>query len=155
MAPVITPWQAGQELLCSAGLGMLVGLLRLVWPVKGRAAFWPDFLAVGLALLLLQSYAASASYAGGVRWYMAAGAALGAAAVQAALGELAAAWMRGIRRALGWPMRLAAQWVLRPARKACLRRQEQAKGRRAEKRMAKDEKKILKKEHRLLYNSNV
>lgn len=154
MAPVITPGQAGQDLLCCVGLGMLAGLLRLAWPVRGRAAFWPDFLAVGLALVLLQGYAAGSSYAGGLRWYMALGAAAGAAVVQAALGD-AARWLAGRAFwALSWPLRLAQKRLLGPLWKRA-RRLRGPRRQKNRKRVAKDEKKILQKEHRLLYNSNV
>jgi hypothetical protein len=101
MAPVLAPGQVGQELLCCLGLGLLVGLVRLVLPTGGAnrrgkrtklakySAIAADFLAVGFVCLLVQAYAAGASYAGGVRWYMLAGAALGAGAVQQLLGPAA------------------------------------------------------------------
>ncbi len=154
MAPVITPAQAGQDLLCCLGLGMLVEGLRAVWPIRGRAAFWPDFFAVGLALVLMQGYAAGSSYAGGLRWYMAAGAAAGAAVMQAALGDAARRAACFMLRALGWPLQLAIKWIFGPA-KGRLKRLRGPLRKKNRKTMAKDEKKILQKEHRLLYNYNV
>ena len=48
----------------------MLGSVRAVFPVRGRAAFLPDMALVGAVLLGLQSYAAALSAGGVLRWYM-------------------------------------------------------------------------------------
>jgi hypothetical protein len=155
MAPVITPWQAGQEMLCCAGLGMLVATLRLFAPTKGRFAFAADFFAVGFALLLMQGYAARAAYAGGVRWYMAVGAALGAATVEQLLGNIA----RRVRVLIAKVTRFPRIFWRFQAEKRRKKRRTPVSAKSdtisAKKEKQKDIKKILPNEARLLYNSSV
>lgn len=151
MAPLVLPWQAGQEILACLGLGALVGAARSLAPGRGRGAILPDALLVGLVLLLLQSYAAGYSQAGSLRWYMAGAGAAGAGVAHALLAPV----VRWILQLLLEPGRALARWALAPAARACgehLRQKQQAY---RQKRAAKKEKKILQKERRMLYNSNI
>ena len=80
MIPVLPPSAIAQELTACTVLGGCTGVVRAVFPVRGRAAWVPDFLWVGTVLTLLQSYAAGQSPAGVLRWYMAAAGFAGAGA---------------------------------------------------------------------------
>ena len=64
MIPVLPPSAIAQELTACTVLGGCTGVVRAVFPVRGRAAWVPDFLWVGTVLTLLQSYAAGQSPAG-------------------------------------------------------------------------------------------
>ena len=70
MAPALAPALIGQEAAACALLGLVLGSVRAVFPVRGRAAFLPDMALVGAVLLGLQSYAAALSAGGVLRWYM-------------------------------------------------------------------------------------
>ena len=70
MAPALVPALIGQEAAACALLGLVLGSVRAVFPVRGRAAFLPDMALVGAVLLGLQSYAAALSAGGVLRWYM-------------------------------------------------------------------------------------
>lgn len=61
MAPALAPALIGQEAAACALLGLVLGSVRAVFPVRGRAAFLPDMALVGAVLLGLQSYAAALS----------------------------------------------------------------------------------------------
>ena len=63
MAPALAPALIGQEAAACALLGLVLGSVRAVFPVRGRAAFLPDMALVGAVLLGLQSYAAALSAA--------------------------------------------------------------------------------------------
>lgn len=132
MAPALAPALIGQEAAACALLGLVLGSVRAVFPVRGRAAFLPDMALVGAVLLGLQSYAAALSAGGVLRWYMPGSAFLCA---------------------------FGAERLLRPALQplaaARKNRAEQARARRAQKRSAKKPKKNLPSTRRLLYNSNV
>lgn len=132
MAPALAPALIGQEAAACALLGLVLGSVRAVFPVRGRAAFLPDMALVGAVLLGLQSYAAALSAGGVLRWYMPGSAFLCA---------------------------FGAERLLRPALQplaaARKNRVEQARARRAQKRSAKKPKKNLPSTRRLLYNSNV
>lgn len=132
MAPALVPALIGQEAAACALLGLVLGSVRAVFPVRGRAAFLPDMALVGAVLLGLQSYAAALSAGGVLRWYMPGSAFLCA---------------------------FGAERLLRPALQplaaARKNRAEQARARRAQKRSAKKPKKNLPSTRRLLYNSNV
>lgn len=151
MAPLVLPWQAGQEILACLGLGALAGAARSLAPGRGRGAILPDALMVGLVLLLLQSYAAGYSQAGNLRWYMAGAAAAGAGAAHALLAPV----VRWILRLLLAPGRALVRWALAPAARACAGHLRQKRQAYRQKRAAKKEKKILQKERRMLYNSNI
>ena len=69
MAPALAPAFIGQEAAACALLGLVLGSVRAVFPVRGRAAFLPDMALVGAVLLGLQSYAAALSAGGVLRWY--------------------------------------------------------------------------------------
>ena len=154
MAPALAPWAIGQETAACALLGMVLGVLRAFFPTKGRAAFGPDVLLVGAALLGLQSYAASLSIGGVLRWYMVCSTFFCAFAAEKLLHRP----LQGMENALLWllrcPLRLAAR-LAAPAVRACKARSARAKVRRQEKRTAKKPKKNLPSTQRMLYNSNV
>ncbi len=86
MALALALPQIGQEMLACAVLGGVLGGVRACFPKKGKAAFLPDLLYVGVLLLALQSYAAGSSVGGVMRWYMVGSAAASAAAVGTLLG---------------------------------------------------------------------
>ena len=90
MIPVLPPSAIAQELTACTVLGGCTGVVRAVFPVRGRAAWVPDFLWVGTVLTLLQSYAAGQSPAGVLRWYMAAAGFAGAGAAAFVLGVVVA-----------------------------------------------------------------
>ena len=140
MGPALSPGAVGQEMAACPELGGMLGAARAVLPTRGRAAFLPDMLFVGVALMALQSYAVSQSQAGQLRGYM----------VQAALRPLFAAAEAFAGKLLLGPMRFAARCIApwKAARAA-------AKVRRNEKRLAKKQKKSLPTPRRMLYNSNV
>lgn len=142
MIPVLPPSAIAQELTACTVLGACTGTARAIFPVRGRAAWVPDFLWVGTVLTLLQSYAAGQSPAGVLRWYMAAAGFAGAGA---------AAFV------LGLPLRTAGRalqrWVLRPAAQRRARRQNARKLRRNAKRTTKKRKKNLPNQRRMMYNS--
>lgn len=150
MGPALTPAEVGRELAACGLLGACLGGARAVFPSKGRGAFWPDVLFVGAVLLLCQSYAASFSANGVLRWYLLAAAFLAAFAVQAALNAPLGKLRHWAALPLVWCSSTLTDWHKRrkAARKA-------AKERRNEKRLAKKPKKNLPRERRLLYNSNV
>ena len=145
MGPALSPGAVGQEMAACAVLGGVLGAARAVLPTRGRAAFLPDMLFVGVALMALQSYAVSQSQAGQLRGYMALAAFCAAGAVQAALRPLFAAAEAFAGKLLLGPVRLAPWKAARAA----------AKVRRNEKRLAKKQKKSLPTPRRMLYNSNV
>ena len=142
MIPVLPPSAIAQELAACTVLGGCTGAARAVFPVRGQAAWVPDFLWVGTVLTLLQSYAAGQSLAGVLRWYMVAAGFVGAGA---------AAFVLGV------PLRTAGKalqrWVLRPAVQRRAQRQNARKLRRNAKRTAKKRKKNLPNQRRMMYNS--
>ena len=133
MIPVLPPSAIAQELTACTVLGGCTGVVRAVFPVRGRAAWVPDFLWVGTVLPLLQSYAAGQSPAGVLRWYMAAAGFAGAGA---------AAFVLGV------PLRTAGNALQRR-----VRQQNARKLRRNAKRTAKKRKKNLPNRRRMMYNS--
>ena len=133
MIPVLPPSAIAQELTACTVLGGCTGVVRAVFPVRGRAAWVPDFLWVGTVLTLLQSYAAGQSPAGVLRWYMAAAGFAGAGA---------AAFVLGV------PLRTAGKALQRR-----VRQQNARKLRRNAKRTAKKRKKNLPNRRRMMYNS--
>ena len=132
MAPALAPALIGQEAAACALLGLVLGSVRAVFPVRGRAAFLPDMALVGAVLLGLQSYAAALSAGGVLRWYMPGSAFLCAFGAERLLRPALQAMEQGLF------------WLA-----------EQARARRAQKRSAKKPKKNLPSTRRLLYNSNV
>ena len=147
MAPALAPALIGQEAAACALLGLVLGSVRAVFPVRGRAAILPDMALVGAVLLGLQSYAAALSAGGVLRWYMPGSAFLCAFGAERLLRPALQALEQG-------PLRLARR-ALQPLAAARKNRAEQARARRAQKRSAKKPKKNLPSTRRLLYNSNV
>ena len=126
-----------------------------VFPVKSRAAILPDVLWVGAVLTAVQSYAAGESYAGVLRWYMAAAAFAGAGAAAFVLGVPLRAVGRAVRHAARWPGHFVRVRLLRPALDRHKENRQARKRRRNAKRTAKNPKKNLPNRQRMLYNSNV
>ncbi len=151
MAPALAPALIGQEAAACALLGLVLGSVRAVFPVRGRAAFLPDMALVGAVLLGLQSYAAALSAGGVLRWYMPGSAFLCAFGAERLLRPALQALEQGLSAG---PLRLARR-ALQPLAAAHKNRSEQARARRAQKRSAKKPKKNLPSTRRLLYNSNV
>ena len=139
MIPVLPPAALGREITACAVLGACTGAVRALFPARGRAAFLPDAVWVGTILAGVQSYAAGESFAGVLRWYMAAAAFAGAGA---------AAFAAGV------PLDAARK----PLQTALYRRRQQHrwhKVRRNAERTAKKRKKNLPNRQRMLYNSYV
>ena len=154
MAPALAPALIGQEAAACALLGLVLGSVRAVFPVRGRAAFLPDMALVGAVLLGLQSYAAALSAGGVLRWYMPGSAFLCAFGAERLLRPALQALEQGLFWLAAGPLRLARR-ALQPLAAARKNRVEQARVRRAQKRSAKKPKKNLPSTRRLLYNSNV
>lgn len=154
MAPALAPALIGQEAAACALLGLVLGSVRAVFPVRGRAAFLPDMALVGAVLLGLQSYAAALSAGGVLRWYMPGSAFLCAFGAERLLRPALQALEQGLLWLAAGPLRLARR-ALQPLAAARKNRAEQARARRAQKRSAKKPKKNLPSTRRLLYNSNV
>lgn len=53
MGPALSPGAVAQEMAACAVLGGVLGAARAVLPTRGRAAFLPDMLFVGVALMAL------------------------------------------------------------------------------------------------------
>lgn len=70
MDPALTLRQILQEMEACAVLGGILGAMRTFFPKKGRAAFLPDVVFVGMMLFALQSYTVAYSAGGILRWYM-------------------------------------------------------------------------------------
>ena len=85
MIPVLPLPALGREIAACTVLGACTGAVRALFPARGRAAFLPDVAWVGTLLAAVQSYAAGESFAGVLRWYMAAAAFAGAGACRLAL----------------------------------------------------------------------
>lgn len=147
MAPALAPALIAQEAAACALLGLVLGSVRAVFPVRGRAAFLPDMALVGAVLLGLQSYAAALSAGGVLRWYMPGSAFLCAFGAERLLRPALQALEQGLLR--------LARRAWQPLAAARKNRAEQARARRAQKRSAKKPKKNLPSTRRLLYNSNV
>ena len=159
MAPALAPALIGQEAAACALLGLVLGSVRAVFPVRGRAAFLPDMALVGAVLLGLQSYAAALSAGGVLRWYMPGSAFLCAFGAERLLRPALQALEQGLfwlaaGRVLRRPLDGLAKYAAAHAQ-ARAARKKAAKERRNEKRLAKKPKKNLPSTQRLLYNSNV
>lgn len=153
MAPALAPALIGQEAAACALLGLVLGSVRAVFPVRGRAAFLPDMALVGAVLLGLQSYAAALSAGGVLRWYMPGSAFLCAFGAERLLRPALQALEQGLFWLAAGPLRLARRALqpLAAARKNGRSRSERA----ARKKKRKKPKKNLPSTRRLLYNSNV
>ena len=107
MAPALVPALIGQEAAACALLGLVLGSVRAVFPVRGRAAFLPDMALVGAVLLGLQSYAAALSAGGVLRWYMPGSAFLCAFGAERLLRPALQALEQGLFWLAAGPLRLA------------------------------------------------
>ena len=107
MAPALAPALIGQEAAACALLGLVLGSVRAVFPVRGRAAFLPDMALVGAVLLGLQSYAAALSAGGVLRWYMPGSAFLCAFGAERLLRPALQALEQGLFWLAAGPLRLA------------------------------------------------
>jgi hypothetical protein len=107
MAPALAPALIGQEAAACALLGLVLGSVRAVFPVRGRAAFLPDMALVGAVLLGLQSYTAALSAGGVLRWYMPGSAFLCAFGAERLLRPALQALEQGLFWLAAGPLRLA------------------------------------------------
>ena len=155
MAPALAPALIGQEAAACALLGLVLGSVRAVFPVRGRAAFLPDMALVGAVLLGLQSYAAALSAGGVLRWYMVAAAFAAALCTAGVLGIPLRALGRGIGAALRLPGRILHRFAVQPLCRRRAAAKTARKLRRNAERTAKKSKKNLPNQRALLYNSNV
>ena len=128
MAPALAPALIGQEAAACALLGLVLGSVRAVFPVRGRAAFLPDMALVGAVLLGLQSYAAALSAGGVLRWYMPGSAFLCAFGAERLLRPALQALEQGLFWLAAGPLRLARR-ALQPLAAAHKNRSEQEIGR--------------------------
>ncbi len=151
MAPVLTPWQAAQDALACLVIGCCTGLLRTLAPAKGRAAFLPDFIWVGLLLTLLQGFAAGYSASSALRWYMLAAGGIGALAAHSLFAPLTA-WLAA---AVTAPLRLLGGACLRPVKNGAKKLGLSITAQKNKRRIAKKQKKSLQKPEHMLYNSNM
>lgn len=128
MAPALAPALIGQEAAVCALLGLVLGSVRAVFPVRGRAAFLPDMALVGAVLLGLQSYAAALSAGGVLRWYMPGSAFLCAFGAERLLRPVLRALEQGLFWLAAGPLRLARRALqpLAAARKNGRSRSERA-----------------------------
>lgn len=132
------PLQVGLDLLDCMGIGLLVGLVRILFSYRKKAVgIAADFLCTGLCFLLLQSYAVGYSQAGVLRWYMLLSAAMGAWSVERLLVGLRNKISRKLQNRMGH------------SRKKLQNRRKNQKSN------EKRHKKQLQKNSALLYNSNV
>ena len=156
MAPALAPALIGQEAAVCALLGLVLGSVRAVFPVRGRAAFLPDMALVGAVLLGLQSYAAALS-ARGCAAVVYAGQRLSLRLLgpNGFCGLPCGRWNRGCsgwqRGRSGWPGGHCSRWQ-QPAKNGRSRSERAAREKRSAK---KNRKKNLPSTRRLLYNSNV
>ena len=155
-APIALPYVLA-DALCCLGLGFLLAgcydLARFALGSCRLVCFVLDLAAALAGAVLVCGFAAARSYTGVVRWYMAAGLALGLAGYFFVLAPGCAAVQRLIKWALSRPFALAWLLAARPAGRLAVR----AAGRAGKKFRAaaqKRRKKQLKNKGRVLYNSN-
>lgn len=153
MAPALAPALIGQEAAVCALLGLVLGSVRAVFPVRGGRRSCRITALVGAVLLGLQSYAAALSAGGVLRWYMPGSAFLCAFGAERLLRPALRALEQGLFWLAAGPLRLARRALqpLAAARKNGRSRPERA----ARKKEAQKPKKNLPSTRRLLYNSNV
>ena len=136
MAPALAPALIGQEAAACALLGLVLGSVRAVFPVRGRAAFLPDMALVGAVLLGLQSYAAALSAGGVLRWYMPGSAFLCAFGAERLLRPALQALEQGLfcwrRDRSGWPGGHCSRWQ-QPAKTGWSRPERAARKKEAQK----------------------
>lgn len=156
MVALATPPYVLADTLCCLGLGFLLAVLydlARFFLGGSRAAFF--VLDVGCALaaaVLACSFAASRSFSGTVRWYMAAGIALGLAGYFYVLAPGCAAAQRLIKWTLARPAVLLWLLAVRPAARLARQTGCAAVGQ-IRRGVKKRRKKQLKNKGRVLYNS--
>lgn len=157
MVALVAPPYVLADMLCCLGLGFLLAavydLARFFLGASRPVCFVLDLLAFLLAAVLLCSFAASRSYSGVVRWYMAAALLAGLAGYFWVLGPATRAVQTAIKWVLGRPFVLLWLLVLRPV----FRLVAKAVGQTRQKMRNKAEirhKKQLKSKAKMLYNSN-
>lgn len=151
MIPVLQPGALGQELADCAVLGAVIGAVRAEFPVRGSAAFLPDFLAVGAALFAAQSYAAGQSSAGVLRWYML----VAAFAASAATAQILGVPLRAVGRSVTAAGRSIRRFLPEKPKRIPAKKRKGNKTLHSEKRNEEKSKKSLPKQRLVLYNSNV
>lgn len=157
MVALAAPPYVLADTLCCLGLGFFLAacydLARFFLGGSRPVCFVLDISAALAAAVLACSFAASRSYSGVVRWYMAAGLALGLAGYFFVLAPGCAAAQRLIKWAAARPFVLLWLLAVRPFTRLC-GRAVRAVGNKLGAAAKKRRKKQLKNKGRVLYNSD-
>lgn len=157
MVALAAPPYVLADTLCCMGLGFFLAacydLARFFLGGSRPVCFVLDTAAALAAAVLACGFAASRSYSGVVRWYMAAGLALGLAGYFFVLSPGCAAAQRLIKWALARPFVLLWLLAARPFARLCARTA-RAMGGKLSAAAKKHRKKQLKNKGRVLYNSD-
>lgn len=144
------------DILCCMGIGFFAAALWVNLPQSGAVArFVADFCVVCLAFLLAQAYAAQASNAGVLRFYMLCALAVGAFGFVKVLAPYHLFLLGIAQCVVAFPLRILTHKLMKPAfftvKKAIVGCNKKIKGKNRQKTAAKQ----LQNNTVLLYNSNV
>ncbi|WP_419503772.1 spore cortex biosynthesis protein YabQ [Candidatus Allofournierella excrementavium] len=157
MVALAAPPYVLADTLCCLGLGFFLAacydLARFFLGGSRPVCFVLDLAAALAAAVLACSFAASRSYSGVVRWYMAAGLALGLAGYFFVLAPGCAAAQRLVKWTIARPFVLLWLLAMRPLARLC-GRAARAAGNKLSVAAKKRRKKQLKNKARVLYNSD-
>ena len=157
MVALAAPPYVLADTLCCLGLGFFLAvcydLARFAFGGSRPVCFVLDVAAAFAAAVLACSFAASRSYSGVVRWYMAAGLALGLAGYFFVLAPGCAAVQRLVKWTIARPFVLVWLLAVRPLVRLCVRAA-RAAGSKLSASAKKRRKKQLKNKGRVLYNSD-
>ena len=157
MVALAAPPYVLADTLCCLGLGFFLAvcydMARFVLGGSRPVCFVLDVAAALAAAVLACGFAASRSYSGVVRWYMAVGIALGLAGYFFVLAPGCAAVQRMIKWTVARPLVLVWLLAVRPAARLC-GRTVRAAGANFSAAAKKRHKKQLKNKGRVLYNSD-
>lgn len=145
------------DMLCCLGLGFLLAVVydvaRFALGDAKLVCFVLDLAAYVLAAFFLCSYAASRSYSGVVRWYMALALAIGLLGYFRVLAPATRRVQQLFKWLLGRPLVLVYRLALAPLGRAA-RRQHEKGLQKMRAKQAKRRKKQLQTKGKVLYNSN-
>ena len=157
MVALAAPPYVLADTLCCLGLGFFLAacydLARFFLGGSRPVCFVLDLAAALAAAVLACSFAASRSYSGVVRWYMAAGLVLGLAGYCVVLAPGCAAAQRLVKWTIARPFVLLWLLAVRPLARLC-GRAAHAAGNKLSAAAKKRRKKQLKNKARVLYNSD-
>lgn len=157
MVALAAPPYVLADTLCCLGLGFFLAvcydLARFFFGGSRPVCFVLDLAAALAAAVLACSFAASRSYSGVVRWYMAVGLALGLAGYFFVLAPGCAAAQRLVKWTIARPFVLLWLLAVRPLARLC-GRTARAAGNKLNAAVKKRRKKQLKNKARVLYNSD-